>query len=277
MLLPYYIAAQNIEHEYFDLTGEYEPFEGFCFVDTLELAEASDGTLDFMTEVNTTRVKMQKAAPITVVIGNPPYNVGQVNENDNNKNRKYKVIDGRIGETYSRDSTASLKNKLYDPYVKFFRWAMDRLQGRDGIVCFVTNNSFVDQIAFDGMRKHLLQDFTRVYHLDLHGNVRKNPKLSGTTHNVFGIQVGVGITVAVRSSKHKDHRLFRYRVPEDWKKEQKLSWLAERKNLNGVDWATLQADERNNWLVPANAGEYAGLIPMASDIGGSIFGLYSLE
>ncbi len=92
-------------------------------------------------------------------------------------------------------------NKLYDAYVKFFRWAVDRLQGRDGIVCYVSNNSFVDQIAFDGMRKHLLQDFTHIYHLDLHGNVRKNPKLSGTTHNVFGIQVGVGITVAVRTHK----------------------------------------------------------------------------
>jgi predicted helicase len=91
---------------------------------------------------------------------------------------------------------------VYDPYVKFFRWAADRLQGRDGIVCYVSNNSFVDQIAFDGMRKHLLQDFTRIYHVDLHGNVRQNPKLSGTTHNVFGIQVGVGITVAIRSSQH---------------------------------------------------------------------------
>ena len=79
--------------------------------------------------------------------------------------------------------------KLYDAYVKFFRWAIDRLQGRDGIVCFVSNNSFVDQIAFDGMRKHLLTRLHAIYHLDLHGNVRKNPKLSGTTHNVFGIQV----------------------------------------------------------------------------------------
>jgi predicted helicase len=91
----------------------------------------------------------------------------------------------------------------------------------------VSNNSFVDQIAFDGVRKHLLQDFTHIYHLDLHGNVRHNPKLSGTTHNVFGIQVGVGITVAVRSSKHTDHRLFYRRVPEFWRKEDKLEWLAQ--------------------------------------------------
>ncbi len=198
MLMPYYIASLNIEHEYYALTGKYEPFDGICFVDTLDMAEGPQMKLAFMTERNTARVERQKAAPITVIIGNPPYNVGQVNENDNNKNRKYDVIDKRVAETYAKDSSATNKNKIYDAYVRFFRWAVDRLQGQDGIVCYVSNNSFVDQIAFDGMRKHLLQDFTQIYHLDLHGNVRQNPKLSGTTHNVFGIQVGVGVTVAVR-------------------------------------------------------------------------------
>src|SRR5204863_714789 len=127
-------------------------------------------------------------------------NVGQLNENDNNKNRAYggkNGVDTHLRETYARDSKATSKSKLNDPYVKFFRWATDRLAGRDGIVCFVSNNSFVDQIAFDGMRKHLLDEFTTIYHLDCVGNVRKNPKLSGTTHNVFGIQVGVGITILV--------------------------------------------------------------------------------
>ncbi|MBL8120525.1 MAG: N-6 DNA methylase, partial [Anaerolineae bacterium] len=204
MLMPYYIASLNIEHAYYKLTGRYEPFEGVCFVDTLDLAERVDGQMGltgFLTEKNTARVERQKAAPITVIIGNPPYNVGQLNENDNNKNRKYEVIDKRVKETYAKDSKATNKNALSDAYVKFFRWAADRLQGRDGIVCYVSNNSFVDQIAFDGMRKHLLEDFTEIYHLDLHGNVRQNPKLSGTTHNVFGIQVGVGVTVAVRKTR----------------------------------------------------------------------------
>ncbi|MEP7288483.1 MAG: type ISP restriction/modification enzyme, partial [Chloroflexota bacterium] len=226
MLLPYYIAALNIEHAYYDLTGQYESFEGLCFVDTLELAEGTQMSFSFMNEKNTERVERQKNAPITVIIGNPPYNVGQANENDNNKNRKYGVIDQRIKETYAKDSKATSKSKLNDPYVKFFRWAVDRLQDRDGIVCMVTNNSFFDQIAFDGMRKHLLQDFTQIYHVDLHGNVRQNPKLSGTTHNVFGIQVGVGITVAVRSTQHVEHKLYYHRVPEDWRKEEKLGWLA---------------------------------------------------
>ena len=107
MLLPYYIAALNIEHAYYELTEDYEPFEGLCFVDTLDLAEGSQSKLGFMTGANTRRVERQKRTPITVVIGNPPYNMGQLNENDNNKNRKYETVDKRIQETYSADSKAS--------------------------------------------------------------------------------------------------------------------------------------------------------------------------
>ncbi len=124
-------------------------------MDTLELAEA-DGNqplFEYMNEENTARVSAQKITPITVIIGNPPYNAWQLDENDNNKNRKYPIIDQRIRETYAKDSGATNKNALSDAYVKFFRWAVDRLGTREGIVCFVTNNSFVDQFAFDGMRK----------------------------------------------------------------------------------------------------------------------------
>jgi hypothetical protein len=155
MLLPYYIASLNIEHEYYDLTGSYEPFEGLCFVDTLDLAEGRQMRMAFMTEENAERVEREKQTPITVIIGNPPYNVGQINENDNNKNRAYEIIDERVSETYARDSSATNKNALFDAYVKFFRWATDRLGNRDGVVAYVSNNSFVDQLAFDGMRKHL--------------------------------------------------------------------------------------------------------------------------
>jgi len=121
MLLPYYIAALNIEHTYSELSGHYEAFAGLCFVDTLELAEGAQGRFSFMTEKNSERVERQKKAPITVIIGNPPYNVGQANENDNNKNRKYAIVDQRIKDTYAKNSKASNVNKLSDAYVKFFR------------------------------------------------------------------------------------------------------------------------------------------------------------
>ncbi len=266
-LLPYYIASLNIEHEYYARMGEYEPFEGICFVDTLTLAEGKQLAFDMFTEENTTRVKTEKDAQIMVVIGNPPYNVGQLNENDNNKNRKYPVIDQRIRETYAKDSKASNKNALSDAYVKFFRWATDRLNGRDGIVCLVTNNSFVDQIAFDGMRMHLQKDFTQIYHIDFHGNVRKNPKLSGTTHNVFGIQVGVGVTIAVRSSHSKDRFIKYYRVPEFWRKTDKLAFLKEKENISRIDWLELQPDERHSWLIEGLHSEFATFLPIGSKDG----------
>ncbi len=275
MLLPYYIASLNIEHEYYSKTNEYEPFEGICFVDTLTLTEkmvssGSDVLTQhglFMVEANTKRVQTERDAKIMVVIGNPPYNVGQKNENDNNKNRKYPVIDQRIRETYAKDSKATLSSTLYDPYVRFFRWAVDRLQGRDGIVCFVSNNSFLDQIAFDGMRRHLLRDFTQIYHLDLHGNVRKNPKLSGKTHNVFGIQVGVGITIAVRSSKDSNRTLRYYRVPEVWKKTEKLAFLQSKASVTRVDWLELHPDERYTWITKGLHSEFSTFLPIGTKFG----------
>ena len=137
MLLPYYIASLNIEQEYFQRTGTYLPFEGIALADTFELFEGQQQRIVF-TEENTERVERQKATDMFVVIGNPPYNMGQVNENDNNKNRKYPVMDKRIAETYAADSKATLRNKLYDPYVKAIQWASERID-KEGIVAFVTN------------------------------------------------------------------------------------------------------------------------------------------
>ncbi len=281
MLLPYYIASLNIEHEYYEKMGTYEPFEGICFADTLSLAEGQQ--LSLFVEENTERVKREKEAQIMVVIGNPPYNAKQMNENDNNKNRRYPIIDQRIRETYLKDSTATLNNMLYDAYARFFRWATDRLQGRDGIVCFVSNNSFIDQAAFSGMRKHLLQDFTQIYLLDLHGNVRKNPKLSGTTHNVFGIKVGVSITIAVRASQNHTRKLYYYRVPEFWRKTEKLAFLTDKGSILGIVWQELQPSKKNIWLTEGLHSEFLTFLPIgtkeaksSSESGTStIFRLYS--
>ena len=125
----------------------------------------------------------------------------------------------------------------------------------------------MDQIAFDGMRKHLMQDFTHIDHIDLHGNIRQNPKLSGTTHNVFGIQVGVGITLAVRC---KGERRVRYhRVPDFWRKEEKLAWLAERK----VPWQVITPDAANTWLIPEHADEFSAFVPIAEIFDGQSLGV----
>ena len=116
------------------------------------------------------------------------------------------------------------------------------------------------------MRKHLLQDFTQIYHLDLHGNVRKNPKLSGTTHNVFGIQVGAGITVAVRKAGAEKFLKY-YRVPENWRKGEKLAWLAEKEAVKNIDWQTLQPDNKQNWITEGMQSDFEEFFPLGTKEG----------
>lgn len=284
MLLPYYITSMNIEHEYFEQTGEYKPFEGICLVDTFELAEKR-GQVEVPFAANAQRIERQKDSPIFVVIGNPPYNANQVNENDNNKNRTYPVIDERVSNTYASASQATLLNKLRDPYVKAIRWASDRI-GQEGVVAFVTNNSLIDQIAFDGMRKHLAQDFDTVYILDLGGNVRKNPKLSGTTHNVFGIQVGVSINFFVRK-KHdskRSARIFYARLDEFWRKEQKFEFLETHEQYRKLKWQELMPDKDSTWLTEGLEKDFGAFLQLGSKESKqkdlkkqkTIFGLFSL-
>src|ERR1017187_2991468 len=197
MLLPYYVASMNIEHAYYEATGKYEAFEGICLVDTFqtingkmayygfnERHEQEEMAIGFNPE-NTKRIKRQKDSPIRVIIANPPYNAGQTDENDNNKNRKYPELERRVSATYGEASDATLLRKLADPYVKAIRYATDRIVG-GGIVCFVNNNSFVTEKTFDGMRKELAKDFDEIYVLDLGGNLRKNPKLSRSEERRVG-------------------------------------------------------------------------------------------
>lgn len=263
MLLPYYIACMNIEHAYYELTGTYKPFEGICLVDTFELAEGKQFQL--LTEENTARVKRQQNAPIFVIIGNPPYNAGQVNENDNNKNRKYPAIDKRVSQTYARASEATLLRKLNDPYIKAIRWASDRI-GDEGIVAFVTNSSFMNDITFDGMRQYLEHDFDAIYVLDLGGNVRKNPKLSGTTHNVFGIQVGVSISFLVkkREPQPKEAKIHYARVDEFWRKQEKYDFLDERENISEVGLEVKEHDDKHNWLTDGMSEEFGSFLSIGT-------------
>ena len=269
LLMPYYIATLNIEHEFYAATGTYLPFEGISLVDTFELAE--ERQLSLLTEENTARVEKQKASPMFVVIGNPPYNIRQVNENDNNKNRVYPAMDALIRETYARDSTASNKNSLYDPYVKSLRWASDRI-GKEGIVALVTNNSFLDGLAFDGMRKHLAADFDEIYILDLGGNVRKDTLVADA--NVFGIRVGVSISLFVKRAardrpspygeQRKSARIFYYRTDDAWNKHQKFEFLAQSEHVGNVPWQTLEPDARHTWLTEGLQAEFDTFIPIGS-------------
>ena len=280
MLLPYYIASLNIEQAYFQRTGTYLPFEGITLADTFEMLDPEQGEL--FTRENTDRVKRQKAADMFVVIGNPPYNAQQVNENDNNKNRKYKIMDEQIAETYVKGSKATLRNKLYDPYVKAIRWASDRI-GNEGIVAFVTNNSFLEGVAFDGMRKHLAEDFDATYILDLGGNARKGLKVSDA--NVFGIRVGVSINLFVKTKQKSSEKpcIFYHRTDELWNRQQKFDFLNACQHIGGIEWKSTQPDSRHTWLTEGLDPEFETFIPIGNkaskntknEDGETIFSLYS--
>ena len=275
LLLPYYIATLNIEHEFYAATGTYLPFEGISLVDTFELAE--DRQLSLLTAENTARVAKQQASPMFVVIGNPPYNAGQINENDNNKNRNYPTLEARVRETYAKDSTATLKNSLYDTYVKALRWASDRI-GKQGIIALVTNNSFLTGTSFDGMRKHLAEDFDAIYVVDLGGNARRDKLVADA--NVFGIRVGVSINFFVKNPSGLDAiagdrpprygngdnaaRIFYYRTDDAWNKHQKFEFLARSEHIGNVDWQMLEPDARHTWLTEGLNPEFLTFMPMGS-------------
>lgn len=267
MLLPYYVASMNIEHAFWEATGQYEEFQGVCLVDTFETAESAQHELDVFNEANSERVERQRKAPIKVIIANPPYNAGQINENDNNKNRKYPAIDKRVRSTYGADSEATLLRKLSDPYVKAIRYATDRI-GEAGVVCYVNNDSFVAERTFDGMRKHLARDFDIIYVLELGGNVRKNPQLSGTTHNVFGIKVGVSINLFIRQpgrgSDTRNAKILYHAVPVAWRREEKYDFLTDSSSIAGVKWRTLNPDDKNNWLTNETDTEFLEFLPLGS-------------
>ena len=265
MLLPYYIASMNIEHAYFDRTDEYKPFPGICLVDTFELAEADQAAFGFVTAENAERVKRQKDSPIFVIIGNPPYNANQQNEDDNNKNRKYPVLDRRIAETYAKDSEASNRNSLFDPYVKAIRWASDRI-GEQGIVAFITNRSFADAKAFDAVRKHLGADFSLIYHLNLKGDARTTGEMRRRqAGNVFddAIRVGVGITAFVRRpTARKTGAEIRIAEVSDYLSSgQKRRYLESSGQFRATDLKEAITDSRGYWRV-GSANDFESLVAL---------------
>ncbi len=266
-ILPYYVANLNIEATYAAITGEYAEFPNLCFVDTLDnvagLKASNAVTGDLfggVSEENIERIKRQNSRKISVIIGNPPYNANQQNENDNNKNREYSEIDRRIKATYIASSTAQ-KTKLYDMYSRFFRWASDRIE-EDGIVAFITNRGFLDKRNFDGFRKILAAEFNEIYIVDLGGDVRDNPKLSGTTHNVFGIQVGVAISFLVKRHKATGCRIHYGNRAEFETREEKLSFLHSN-SVQSASTSIIQPDSKHNWLNQSQ-NDFSTLIPIVS-------------
>ncbi|WP_306796585.1 type ISP restriction/modification enzyme [Nocardia sp. XZ_19_369] len=255
VLLAYYIAAINIEAAFHDLVGgDYQPFEGIVLTDTFQLAEGT-AKLDGMDvlEGNSERVKKQRKQSIRVVIGNPPYSVGQDSSNDNNQNLKYQNLDDRIAETYVANSTATLKTSLYDSYVRAIRWASDRIKG-EGVVAYVSNGGYIDGNTADGLRKSLTDEFDAIYCYNLRGNQRTSGELSRKEGGkIFdsGSRNTVAILILVKGGKNsgtdKTCELYYRDIGDYLSRDDKLR-LVGSQTLNTVDWQQIAPNAEGDWI-----------------------------
>lgn len=251
VLLAYYIAAINIEAVYHGLAGgDYVPFEGICLTDTFQMYEKGD-LVTSLTEDNSERRKRQKALDIRVIVGNPPYSSGQSSANDNNANVEYPELDERIRSTYAERSNATLRNSLYDSYIRAIRWASDRI-GDAGVVGFITNSGYIDSNVASGLRKCLAEEFSSIYVFDLRGAIRGKSGDSAKKEgkNIFDIMTGVAISVMVKNPSSRSHgKIYFHDVGDYLGRDEKLEKLNCFSGIGGVsDWSLITPDKHGDWL-----------------------------
>ena len=289
VLLAYYIADVNIEAVYHDIMHpeKYEMYDGICLTDTFQLNEHGDN--DIFSQLfpeNSERLQKQKKAPVRVIIGNPPYSVGQGSANDNAQNLKYPVLDKRVADTYALKTNATNKNSLYDSYIKAFRWASDRIaQMKDGgIVAFISNGAWIDGNAQDGMRSCLQDEFTSIYVLNLRGNQRTSGELSRKEGGkIFGSgsRTPITITFLVKNPAKEGKAIIHYHDIGDYlTREQKLKMVKDFYSINNIEWKQIDPNEKNDWINMRD-GLFDTLIPVDTDKKGnlkskSVFTNYSM-
>lgn len=277
VLLAYYIASINIENAFHDLMkgDDYTSFDGICLTDTFQLGENGNvGAL--FSEVfpnNSMRVQQQKIAPIRVIVGNPPYSVGQKSANDNAQNEHYEHLEKRLAETYVAGTSANNKNKIYDSYIKAFRWASDRLNENNdngGVIGFVTNAGWLDGTAMDGMRKCLEEEFTSVYIFNLRGNQRTSGELSRKEGGkIFGSgsRAPIAVTILVKNPKAENEKaeIFYHDIGDYLTREDKLKIVRDFKSCMSKKFSdvvtVLKPNEKYDWINQRN-GNFENYIPI---------------
>ena len=264
VLLAYYIAAINIENTYHSLTeeNEYRPFEGMVLTDTFQMGEDEAGESLFpeMFPQNSERLARQKKAPFQVIMGNPPYSVGQKSANDNAQNQKYDKLDARIAATYARATDATNKNALYDSYLRAFRWSTDRLDPEQGgIIAFVSNGSWLDGNSTAGFRKVIEREFTSIWVFNLRGNARTQGELrQKEAGNVFGGGSRTPITVTILAKnpvvKQEKATIRYYDIGDYLSREEKLARIDKFKTVEsqGMEWKILQPNQYGDWISQRN-------------------------
>ena len=252
VLLAYYIAAINIESAFHaQYKGEYQPFSGIVLTDTFQTSEDQDFVDTVILPKNSERVLHQKQQDIRVIVSNPPYSAGQKSANDNNQNLKYTYLDDRIKNTYAKYSTATNKNSLYDSYIRAIRWASDRIQDK-GVIAFVTNGSFIDSNAADGLRKSLTSEFSHLYVFNLRGNQRTSGELSRQEGGkIFGSgsRTPVAITLMIKNPDYAGPCQLHYHDIGDYlDRKEKLSRIQNFKSIQNVPWNHITPNTNGDWI-----------------------------
>lgn len=292
VLLAYYIADVNIESVFHDITRRktYLPYSGICLTDTFQLAEKKHNELftEFFQD-NSKRVKKQMATHVRVIVGNPPYSVGQKSANDNAQNLSYPILEKRISETYAEATTDKGKTiqALYDSYIKAFRWASDRIpQDEGGIVAFISNGAWLDSFSGEGFRRCLEKEFTSIYVLNLRGNQRTSGELSRKEGGkIFGSgsRTPIAITFLVKNPAKKGQKaVIHYHDIGDYlTREQKLKIVRDFRSITSqkIDWQVISPNEKADWINQRD-GAFDSLIPLAPEKkketnAKSIFNIYS--
>lgn len=279
VLLAYYIAAINIENAYHDQTPDpddcigkekYTPFEGIVLTDTFQLGESQDGEKLFseMFPQNSKRVQRQQKAPLRIIMGNPPYSVGQKSANDNSQNQSYLKLDRDIAKTYAKLTNATNKNSLYDSYIKAFRWSTDRLDRTGGIICFVTNGGWLDANSTDGFRKSIEKEFTAIYVFNLRGNARTSGELrQKEAGGVFGLgsRTPIAITLLVKNPdvKTKKATIHYHDIGNYLDRAEKLKIVSGFKSFANqkLPLKALKPNEHGDWISMRNAS-FENYIPL---------------
>ena len=283
VLLAYYIATINIEETYHSITNnEYKPFDGIVLTDTFAIKKNDQLIFENMgLKENNKRIEDQEKLDIRVIISNPPYSARQESQNDNNKNESYPELDAKIVKTYVKNSASHNKNSLHDSYIKAFRWATDRIES-DGIICFVSNGSYINGKTFDGFRKSLSDEFTSVYCFNLRGDARtKGEQRRKEKGNIFGSgsRTSIAITLLIKNSaKINNCKIFYYDIGDYLSREDKLNIIHNFNNINSIEWQEIIPDNSGDWIKQRNI-EFLDFIPMCDKQNKNakkIFNIYSM-
>ena len=267
LLLAYYIAAANIEVTYRDLMrsdappagGEetdpaqagYTPFDGIVLADTFQMTEDGDMLDRSVFVANNERAAAQlELTNIQVVVGNPPYSVGQESANDNNANQSYSTLDKRIADTYAKRGTGKNMRNLYDSYLRAIRWASDRV-GETGVIGFVTNGGFIDGNTADGVRLTLAEEFSHLYVYNLRGNARTSGELRRKEKgNVFdsGGRTTIAVIFLVKDPAHEGPAVLHYRDIGDYLSREDKLRIVEESQIDTLEWETITPNTQGDWI-----------------------------